>query len=273
MLIPTLLCAQPKVVAHRGYWRTDGSAQNSVTSMELAARHRVWGCEFDVRLTADGVLVCNHDEDINGISVLDNTYAQLQFCKQSHGELLPTLAQYLREAKKYPHMKLVLELKNCKNDTDNAKAVDDIVKMVEMMGMQQQVDYIAFSLFNCKRFHEKAPYAKVAYLTGDLNPKQIKDLGLTGIDYHFNVFKKNPTWAKEAKELGLEVNVWTVDGEEALREHAAMPYIDYITTNDPLILKQILKGGKGMKHKNKDGRKGDRKGKGKGKGKRDQKKG
>ena len=30
------LLAQPKIVAHRGYWKTEGSAQNSLTSLQKA---------------------------------------------------------------------------------------------------------------------------------------------------------------------------------------------------------------------------------------------
>ena len=41
MLVSLAAYAQPQVVAHRGYWKTEGSAQNSVTSMELAAKHNI----------------------------------------------------------------------------------------------------------------------------------------------------------------------------------------------------------------------------------------
>ncbi|MBR4855963.1 MAG: hypothetical protein IKU94_04990, partial [Bacteroidaceae bacterium] len=58
------------------------------------------------------------------------------------------------------------------------------------------------------------------------------------------------------KECGLEVNVWTVNDEKDLIEHAANPYIDLITTDEPIMLKKILKGGKKNKAgKGKDGKK------------------
>ncbi|MDR2680038.1 MAG: glycerophosphodiester phosphodiesterase, partial [Tannerella sp.] len=47
----------PKVIAHRGYWQTYGSAQNSIRSFERAAETGVYGSEFDVHMTADSVLV------------------------------------------------------------------------------------------------------------------------------------------------------------------------------------------------------------------------
>ena len=33
-LLNATLLAQPQIVAHRGYWRIDGSAQNSLTSLQ-----------------------------------------------------------------------------------------------------------------------------------------------------------------------------------------------------------------------------------------------
>ena len=44
-----------KVIAHRGYWKTEGSAQNSIRSLERASEIGAYGSEFDVHLTADNV--------------------------------------------------------------------------------------------------------------------------------------------------------------------------------------------------------------------------
>ena len=109
-----------------------------------------------------------------------------------------------------------------------------------MLGLADRTDYISFSKNVCKRVHELAPQAKVAYLNGELSPKEVKELGWTGIDYNSKVFDNHPDWALEAKQLGLEVNVWTVDGEEALTHFAKMPGIDIITTNDPEVLIKII---------------------------------
>ena len=40
------LLAQPKIVAHRGYWKTEGSAQNSLTSLQKANDVGCYGSEF-----------------------------------------------------------------------------------------------------------------------------------------------------------------------------------------------------------------------------------
>lgn len=56
MLLSTTGCAEktPHVIAHRGYWDTDGSAQNSIRSIVKADSIDCFGSEFDVWMTADG---------------------------------------------------------------------------------------------------------------------------------------------------------------------------------------------------------------------------
>ena len=58
------LQAQTQIIAHRGFWKTDGSAQNSITALEKAAEAKLYGSEFDVLMTVDGTIVVNHDNSI-----------------------------------------------------------------------------------------------------------------------------------------------------------------------------------------------------------------
>ena len=55
-----------QIVAHRGYWKTEGSAQNSIASLEKAIEIGCRGSEIDLILTTDGVLVLHHDDAIAG---------------------------------------------------------------------------------------------------------------------------------------------------------------------------------------------------------------
>ena len=60
------LQAQTQVIAHRGFWKTEGSAQNSITALEKAAEEKLYGSEFDVQVTLDGKLIVNHDAKFQG---------------------------------------------------------------------------------------------------------------------------------------------------------------------------------------------------------------
>ena len=240
-LVTLAAFAQPHVVAHRGYWKTDGSAQNSIASFQKAAEAGCWGSEFDVWLTADGVPVVFHDATVEGIRIEDTTYATLMNIRLKNGEFIPTLQQYLMETLRWSSCRLIFEIKPHRNAQRDARISEVSVELINMLGLADRTDYISFSKHACKRVHELAPEAKVAYLNGDLSPQQVKELGWTGIDYNTKVFDNHPDWAQQAKKLGLEVNVWTVDGEEALTRFANMPGIDIITTNDPETLIRINK--------------------------------
>ena len=240
LLVGLTAVAQPKIVAHRGYWRTDGSAQNSITSLQKAAAVGCYGSEFDVWLTADGVPVVFHDATIDGIRIEDTTFATLMNHRLQNGEFIPTLQQYLTEGSKIEGCQLILEIKPHRNEVRDKRIADMCVELVRTLGLEKRTEYISFSKVVCQRLHEITPDSKVAYLNGELAPAQIKEMGLTGIDYNEKVFVKHPEWLQEAKQLGVEVNVWTVDGEENLRHHVNLEGVDLITTNDPEILKGIL---------------------------------
>ena len=240
LLVGLTAMAQPKIVAHRGYWRTDGSAQNSITSLQKAAAVGCYGSEFDVWITADGVPVVFHDATIDGIRIEDTTFATLMNHRLQNGEFIPTLQQYLTEGSRIEGCQLILEIKPHRNEVRDKRIADMCVELVRTLGLEKKTEYISFSKVVCQRLHEITPDSKVAYLNGELAPAQIKEMGLTGIDYNEKVFVKHPEWLQEAKQLGVEVNVWTVDGEENLRHHVNLEGVDLITTNDPEILKGIL---------------------------------
>ena len=106
--------------------------------------------------------------------------------------------------------------------------------------MLDRTDIIAFSINACLAFKKLLPNTNIYYLDGDYTPKKVKSLGLAGIDYHQNALRKeHPEWIEQAKKEGVEVNVWTVDDVDAL-QYFIDEGVDYITTNNPLKLQQLL---------------------------------
>lgn len=90
--------SETQIVAHRGYWKTEGSAQNSIASLEKAIEIGCRGSEIDLILTTDGVLVLHHDDAIAGKRVDASTYAEIKDVKLSNGESLPTFDAFLAVA-------------------------------------------------------------------------------------------------------------------------------------------------------------------------------
>ena len=236
----TASAAQPKVIAHRGYWDTPGSAQNSLRALAKADSVGCFASEFDVWMTSDGVLVVNHDADINGVHIETSPAKKVLAEKLSNGENVPTLDSYLQLAAKQPS-RIVLELKTHDSRKHERKAIKDIVAMVKKYGLEDKTDYITFSKYGFQDLIKYTPKGTaVYYLSGDYIPLQVKEMGGAGIDYSLKAMKKHPEWVKMSHDLGMEVNVWTVNEPEDMQwciDHG----VDYITTNAPELLQEILK--------------------------------
>ena len=230
--------AQTQVIAHRGFWKTEGSAQNSITALEKAAEEKLYGSEFDVQVTLDGKLIVNHDAKFQGFVIAETPYKQLKKIRLNNGEKLPNLKKYLKKGKKLD-IQLILEIKSHKSKEVEDKMAADIVKMVKKMGLEKQVEYIAFSLNVCEQLAKLTPESEIAYLNGDVAPAELKKKGINGIDYHYNVIEKHPEWVKEAHDLGMKVNVWTVNKEDMMKKLIDRK-VDYITTDQPLETKKLL---------------------------------
>ena len=223
----------PKVIAHRGYWQTYGSAQNSISSLERAVEVGVYGSEFDVHMTADSVLVLFHDNTINGLKIQETPYSYLKDIKLSNGECIPTLREFLEVARLTGSgTKLIFELKPHSTPGLNCEAARRSVEMIREKKLVYKTEFITFSLDAGKELIRLAPDMPVYYLNGELSPKEIKELGFAGIDYHFDVMRKNKAWFKEAKSLGLGVNVWTVNDPAIIKEMTGLG-ADFITTDIP----------------------------------------
>jgi len=236
------VAAQPKVISHRGYWTAPNSAQNSLASFTKADSVGVFGSEIDVWLTADDKLIVNHDRVYKGtdINMEKATLKEITSIVLPNGENIPTLDAYLRLVAAKPDTRLILEMKSLSDLKREDLAAEKIVKALRKYNLLDRTDIIAFSINACLAFKKLMPDGRIFYLNGDLAPRSIKKLGLTGIDYSMSVLRKNPKWVEQAHKEGLEVNVWTVDTEEDMRYFIDLG-VDYITTDYPERLQALLK--------------------------------
>lgn len=222
---------EPQIIAHRGFWKAEDSAQNSITSLRKAAQAGVYGSEFDVQLTADSMLVVFHDDSIAGRAIIDMTIGELGEFSLNNGEKIPTLRDYLEEGKKHPQTQLIFEMKPLRDSIAEKYAVERSVEMVRELGLTEQTEYISFSLHACEEFVRLTPESDVYYLNGELSPLELKQLGIDGMDYHYSVYQAHPKWVNEAHDLGLKVNVWTVNDNSVVNEMTGLG-VDFITTDE-----------------------------------------
>ena len=233
--------AQPKVIAHRGFWDAPGSAQNSLRALAKADSIGCWGSEFDVWMTADEKLVVNHDASFKGLPIETSQAADVTALTLSNGEHMPLLDDYLKAFAERPGIKVVCELKVHTDKRREAKAVKKVLKLMKRHKLTDRAVYITFSPEATREFVKHAPKGtEVYYLNGNWTPQQLKDEGCAGLDYSLAVMKKHPEWIEQCHNLGLNVNIWTVNQRDDLQwciDHGA----DFITTNDPLLLQQMIK--------------------------------
>lgn len=229
--------AQTRIIAHRGYWQTQPpTTENSLKSLENAQKLKIYGAEFDVRMTKDGVLVVNHDEHHAKMEISETDFKELRKVKLSNGEDFPTLKDYLKKGKKDGSLKLIVEIKPDKTKEKEDELTAKTIRMIKDMKLESQSEFISFSLNICKEIKKLEPASKVQYLKGELSPQQVKNEGLDGIDYHYSIFQKNPDWIAEATALGLITNAWTVN-DIAVYEELKKQKIGFVTTNIPDQLK------------------------------------
>ena len=106
----TAWAGRPQVVAHRGHWQPEGSAQNSIRALIKADSIGADAVELDVWISADDVLYVNHDPDFNGVTIEKADSKTLSKLRLTNCEPLPTLESYL-EAARTLKPDLVVEMK------------------------------------------------------------------------------------------------------------------------------------------------------------------
>ncbi len=235
--------ADNEVIAHRGAWKAQGHPQNSIASLKQAIALNCVGSEFDVRMTADDVLIVTHDQDYNGLDVEESTYAELSKFELSNGESLPTLKNYLIAGMTdNDSTGLVLEIKPSKIEDRNEKITNAVTDLVRELEADAYISYyISFSYNIINRIKKLNPDANVLYLDGSKSPEKLKQDSITGLDYLIYKLKKNPKWIADAKELNLVLNAWTANTTEDIDWLLANGF-DYITTDEPeLAFKRIKK--------------------------------
>ncbi|MBR4389304.1 MAG: hypothetical protein IKT00_09030 [Prevotella sp.] len=215
---------ESKVIAHRGAWRETGQPQNSLAAFQKALDMDIYGSECDVRQTKDGRLVVCHDATYAGLTISKTDYATLSQHLLENGEPLPLLDEFLISlSHDTGKVRLVIELKSC--------SVDKLLLMVDSIGVLNRVDFISFSQNLCDRLIGYGFGYKTLFLSGSLSPETAWNRGYGGIDYSSQTFDIYPDWIDEAINRGMQVWVWTVNGESLIQSYLEQGV--FVTTDIP----------------------------------------
>ena len=239
----------PLNIAHRG--ANQVAPENTLRAFREALNRSADGIELDVRLSADGVPVVIHDPTVDattdGSGVVANmTFAQLRtldaggwFDPAFKGERIPSLDEVLDAFG--GRTLLNLELKGTQVlDNDLVPATVDLLEGHEL---QQEVLVSCFNPYLLRQVRRLAPRVPLAllYTNTPLPLLRLANLLLgeqpTAIHPHHTIVDER--LVAHAHELGVRVNVWTVDDPERMRTLAER-CVDGIITNKPKQLRRIL---------------------------------
>lgn len=231
----------PKIIAHRGAWKNTKAPQNSIAALQDAIKGKYWGAEFDVALTSDDVLVVNHDNDYQGTDIATTDYKTLLLKELSNGEKLPTAEEYMRAGIQQKKTHMIYEIKSNKLGVERTlKATELSYQLVKKLKALDQTVFISFSYDACLLLRKLDKKVKIQYLGSNKTPQDLYNDNIYELDFNSGVFKNNPTFIQDAKKLKMKVNVWTVNDKESM-QYFIDQKVDFITTDEPELLQQILK--------------------------------
>ena len=237
--MPTL----PLIVAHRG--ASQEAPENTLAAFNLAFEHGADWIECDVRLTADGHVVCLHDAStartVRGSRSLVVSEATLEELRHlDMAAPIPTLAEVLGVLPLSGG--LAIELKG-------GPAVSRPAAHIVLASRVEpaRVVLIAFDPETLREAKRAAPKHPAWLVAGFCEPAHTVDqliataqrIGADGLDVEGDPAVVDEAFVDAVRKAGLSLHVWTVD-DPAVAQRFAELGLDSITTNRPKLIRDAL---------------------------------
>ncbi len=242
-----------EIVSHRGF--SARAPENTAAAFKMAWEAGADACELDLHLTRDGKIIVIHDKDTGrttGVKkvVVESALEELRALdagswKGEHwkGERLPTLEEALATMPEGPK-RFFLEIK-C-----GPEIVPAMAEALEpWRARAPQLAIISFQHDACTAAKKAMPWIPCYLLAGskDRNKKtqtleQVVDRakagGLDGLDLGLD-WPWSAEMVAQVRAAGLKVFGYTANQPSDIKRLAALG-IDGITTDDPVLAKQLL---------------------------------
>lgn len=227
------------IIAHRG---ASGLVKfdNTLESFEKAIYLGAPMVEFDVRKTKDNLLVCYHDESIDGVQLANLDYHQLLEISRKKGFDIPLLSDVIKLCK--GKIRLDIELK----ETGYEIEVVNLVK-----NYLDYPDYVIKSFYDSavKAIKEIDENITTGLLLGVYKPKHLILTRLLELFPEYRLFQAkadfvSPNYqllrfgfSKRMKLMKKNIYVWTVNDEYLMRRVVKKGVSALITDRPDLALK------------------------------------
>jgi glycerophosphoryl diester phosphodiesterase len=221
------------VYAHRGAHVSE--RENTLASFRAAVALGVDGVELDVRRTRDGVLVVHHDPAVDSHPIAQSVRSALP-------DFVPTLEEALVSLE---GVTVNVEIKNGRGASEIYDEHGDLARQVlttiDDAGWTERVSISCFDLGTCAYVRSTNREISVAWLLWDVAIGdalvQAHLLGFNAVNPHFSTVDEEVV--TRARDLQLDVNVWTVNALEDLERMAAL-HVACIITDDPSLAREVV---------------------------------
>ena len=224
------------VVAHRGLSGLE--KENTCAAFVAAGNRSYWGIETDIRRTADGRIVVNHDKNLLRVSGEDITVENTDLSvlqrvvlfdvdgTHDRADLVPcTLENYISICKKY-EKHCVLELKSDFTDAE----MEYIVNIFKSYDYLPHVTFIAFGYENLLKLRRIEPKQSAQFLFKEFTDEIMENVKRDKLDVDVYYKALTKEIVDELHAAGIVINCWTVDDKE-VGERLAAWGVDQITSN------------------------------------------
>ncbi|MDB1086155.1 glycerophosphodiester phosphodiesterase family protein [Streptomyces sp. ACA25] len=246
------------VIAHRG--ASDDAPEHSLAAYRTAIEDGADALECDVRLTADGHLVCVHDRRVNRTSNGRGAVSSLELAQLAELDFgswkdpaespdrvdperttvltLERLLHLLAETER--PVELAIETKH---PTRWAGEVER--RLVELLHRHRppgEVRVMSFSARSLQRVHAAAPHVPTVHLTRFLLPRYRSGRlprGTAIAGPSIRILRRDPGYVERAHRAGHQVHVWTVDSPQDVELCAGLG-VDAVITNRPRTVREQL---------------------------------
>lgn len=236
-----------KNFAHRGF--SGKYPENTLLAFKKAIEFHADGIELDVQLTEDDEIVIIHDESIDRTTngkglVKDYTYEELKKFDASYiytGKFgfnkIPTLKEYFTLIKN-TNIITNIELKTSIFQYNGIE--EKVYNLIKEFNFEDRVIISSFNHYSILKMKTLAPHIKCGFLTESwiINPGQyLKDNHIECYHPHFAILTHD--MVKHLKKFDIEINTWTVNKEEDIRDLISKK-VDILIGNFPDLINHIL---------------------------------
>lgn len=220
------------MIAHRGY--SSKYPDNTEIAFIKAAENGSGGAETDVRVTKDGILVVNHNDEVvfadeTELLVADATFAELtakplKNNKSDDTVYLCTFRRYV-EIMKENNMVCFVELKGEFSDEKVKEVFDTVSEIYDLSKCIMQ----SFEFTNLIKAREMFPDLPLmlTYGSDEIDYRHCFDYGFS-LDAYYKMVTEE--MVEEFHSRNLEVALWTVNDKEAL-DFCLSLGVDYIESD------------------------------------------